>query len=701
MVKTHHLRNWVIAGLTGMLLTLVVLGLGVWFRDTECAIIGTTFVDGANLNAIAWLPVACEEWFTGFLGEAFTGMFMEGMFSASAWQDYHFVVDNLVWLFVVILSLVLFIAILVKAIKRHKGKYVAFALFFLVFAGIAVCCTSAYYFARHCDWTFEAGKLVYDGMLPSVVHGSGSTVFWSMVKALSFDYTNELGYVVSILAYVLCLAALLYIVSYIGMAATALYRLKAVEEEVAVEETVAPVVETPQEEVKPEPVPEKKRGILVVSRYDKYGNFGPLVLGEAGNYPKESTKAKGLTVEEVKRIIKEETEKAEARRIIEEYRNEKHAEAIANAVIKATATQTVSVPTPTTSKTLNEGSKEEKVYPSPIIFAMPTAAKEEGVVKEAVKKEEAPKVEKKGLTEDEVKEIIASEIKAALKDLVIKHEKIVEKQVIVPVHKEEKVEEPVKEEPKVEEEKVTEAPVVEETPVVEEPKVEETTVVEETKVSEAPVAQEEVKEEEKAEETTAEEAPVVEEPVEEVTSTSEVVTTEEAKAEEPAAETPVSDVPLTSTGKPKIIRIPFTTRMLGADETMQNAYNHVKSVLMSYGTKSRVSNSGDTFRKNKITLCKIVVAGKSLKLYIALDPQDYVDSTYPIKDASSKNIYKETPLVFKVRSGLSLRRVDELIRDCMDKHGFDPIDQVQEHDWVKELQNAEVEDDGIVEDEEE
>ena len=96
-----------------------------------------------------------------------------------------------------------------------------------------------------------------------------------------------------------------------------------------------------------------------------------------------------------------------------------------------------------------------------------------------------------------------------------------------------------------------------------------------------------------------------------------------------------------------------------------------------------------------------VFLSSSAQATITLPPQDYVDSTYPIKDASSKNIYKETPLVFKVRSGLSLRRVDELIRDCMDKHGFDPIDQVQEHDWVKELQNAEVEDDGIVEDEEE
>ena len=630
MKKNRVLRNWVITGLVGMVVTLVVLGLGVWFRDTA-GIIGDQFINGTNLSAIAWLPVFSSDYWTGFLGEAFLALFGKGGQGLADWSNYRLIVDNVIWLVIAVLFIVFFVVILVKAIKRRSGKHVAFAFFFLIFAGISVLCTTAYYFARHLAWSYESGKLVFDGIVASVAHNGDLTVFHSMVNALSFGTANPShfnggwqAYVVSILAYVLCLAALLYIISYLGMAITALVQLR--EKKEVVEETV-PVIETaPQPE--PAPVVEKKKGILVVKRFDKYGNYGPLVEAGEADYPRQSIKAKPLTVEEVRKVIQEEVERAETRRIVEEYKNEKQAEAIAQAIVKA-SNKEEKVSTPTVTQAV-EGRKEEtKIYPSPVIFAMPTSVKEEGEKLQEVKeKPVAPKKEKKGLTEDQVKEIIASEIREALKDLVIKHERVVEKQVEVKV--------PAKEETHVEEK-----------PVVEEAK---------------PV-----------EETPAPETPVVETPI--------VTPTEQ-------------------TEKPKIIRIPFTTRMLEADDELKAAYNHIKSLLKSYGLNNRVANGGDSFRLHRVTYCKITVAGKSLKLYLALNPQDYVDTTYPIKDASSKNMYKETPLVFKVRSGLSLRRADELIRDCMDKHGLEQIDQVQDHDWASELANVTVEDDGDEGDEE-
>ena len=226
-----------------------------------------------------------------------------------------------------------------------------------------------------------------------------------------------------------------------------------------------------------------------------------------------------------------------------------------------------------------------------------------------------------------------------------------------------------------------------ETPVVEEAPAQEAAPVEEVK-------SEEVALEEKASEETASEEAVKEEPVVETP-----VVEEAPVQEEKAPETPIV-TPVEATAKPKIIRIPFTTRMLEADDELKSAYNHIKSLLKSYGLNNRVANGGDSFRLHRVTYCKVTIAGKSLKLYLALDPKDYVDTTYPIKDASSKNIYKETPLVFKVRSGLSLRRADELIRDCMDKHGLEQIDQVQEFDWASDLANVTVEDDGDEGDEE-
>jgi len=134
----------------------------------------------------------------------------------------------------------------------------------------------------------------------------------------------------------------------------------------------------------------------------------------------------------------------------------------------------------------------------------------------------------------------------------------------------------------------------------------------------------------------------------------------------------------------KIERIPFEVRLGAADKVLKAHYNELKSEVLSYGVKSRVSNTGDTFRLHTKTYVKMVVAGKALKLYLALDPKAYKDSTFPILDASKKGLYKEIPLVFKVKSDLSLRRAKQLIADAMAKDGL-AQGEVVAHDWAKEL----------------
>ena len=139
--------------------------------------------------------------------------------------------------------------------------------------------------------------------------------------------------------------------------------------------------------------------------------------------------------------------------------------------------------------------------------------------------------------------------------------------------------------------------------------------------------------------------------------------------------------------KKPIIRIPFTERMLSADKEMQNNYNELKNEILSYGVNSRVSNSGDTFRLHRKTYIKITIAGLSLKLYFALNPDDYKDSTLPIQNAGHKGIYEEIPLVFKVKSGLSMRRCKQLIQDVFEKNGFEQ-GEIGNINWVEDLKNS-------------
>ncbi len=175
--------------------------------------------------------------------------------------------------------------------------------------------------------------------------------------------------------------------------------------------------------------------------------------------------------------------------------------------------------------------------------------------------------------------------------------------------------------------------------------------------------------------------PVVEEVVEEpITETAEVPAADEKKDDEKAVE-----------------RIPFAERVLNLDDDIKDAYNELKAEALSYGLKSRLSLSGDTFRLHTKTYLKIVVAGKGLKLYLALDPHDYKDSPIPVKDVGVKNIYKDIPLAFKVKSGLSLKRAKQLIKDACEKDGL-VSGEVAPLNYVSQLASYRVA--GVTDDEE-
>jgi hypothetical protein len=146
------------------------------------------------------------------------------------------------------------------------------------------------------------------------------------------------------------------------------------------------------------------------------------------------------------------------------------------------------------------------------------------------------------------------------------------------------------------------------------------------------------------------------------------------------------EIGVTRTGKKKIIRIPFQDRMSKADPMLLSHYDELKNYILSFQVKSRISNAGDIFRLQKQEYVKITIAGKGLKLYMALNPEDYKDGPIPVDDASDKKMYKDIPLVFKVKSELSLKRAKKLIDDLMAKKGL-PQKEIPFLPWSKAFQN--------------
>lgn len=535
-----------------------------------------------------------------------------------------------------VLTVAFFVILLIVAGKRHC-KSIRGAAFIELIIGLVLCYGYVVWFT---------GNLGY-------ANGDTSKLVWvgTINKAIKEAIVFKADILSSILFYVLVVLGAVVLVTWIGTFIVALLKKC---EKVVVEPT--PVAEEKQEEPVAVAEPrQKKTGILLVRAYDKHYPTSRLIEKRDADYPHEPLQQKPLSADEIRAIMREELERQENEKIIAEYKAQKQAERIAAEVVKQQKAEQkedlpksqIVEPQPA-PQPQPAPAAEEEVIPTPIVFASPVVVKEEKKpAKKVEKKEEKPQ----GLSEEQVKSIIADEIKAALKDFVV----TVQKEVKVVEVREVPAEEPVVEEPQPE-------PVVEPAPVKE--------VVVEEEPAPAPV-----------------EEPVVEEPQPAPVASGEVVVTEVV---EPAVEpAPVA-----------VARIPFTTRILEADDEIKTAFNHLKSLLKSYGLNDRVSNGGDMFRLHKVTYAKITMAGKALKLYIALDPKDYADTKLPIKDASSKAMYAEIPLVFKVKSGLSLRRAEELLRDCMDKHGLEQVDRIQEYDWVADLANTVVEDDGSAEEEE-
>ena len=119
----------------------------------------------------------------------------------------------------------------------------------------------------------------------------------------------------------------------------------------------------------------------------------------------------------------------------------------------------------------------------------------------------------------------------------------------------------------------------------------------------------------------------------------------------PVEEQPAPEEPKVETApapeKKEYERISFAQRLLQSEKDVHELYNELKNEILSYGVKSRISAVGDTFRLHK-------------------------------------NMYQEIPLVFKVKSPLSVRRCKELIQDVMEKDGLEQ-GEVGKVNWIKEL----------------
>ena len=108
-----------------------------------------------------------------------------------------------------------------------------------------------------------------------------------------------------------------------------------------------------------------------------------------------------------------------------------------------------------------------------------------------------------------------------------------------------------------------------------------------------------------------------------------------------------------------------TAKIIQSDDTLKKYYSEIRNHILRYDVKSRISWRHETFTKGRKTLAKLTLRGKTLSLYLALDPAEYEDE-YKVENVSSVAKNASVPLLFKIKSDKKVVSAKELIDIVME-----------------------------------
>ena len=133
-------------------------------------------------------------------------------------------------------------------------------------------------------------------------------------------------------------------------------------------------------------------------------------------------------------------------------------------------------------------------------------------------------------------------------------------------------------------------------------------------------------------------------------------------------ETTVSDEQ--SFGKAPRIRKSFSDRLNGSKQGVAEYYTAIKDELLSYKkVKSKISFNHESFRIGKSIIARLRFRGKTLCLYLALDPTNYENTKFKVENMKEVGSNQDVPTMYKITLPRRVEYSKILIADLMQKHG--------------------------------
>ena len=119
----------------------------------------------------------------------------------------------------------------------------------------------------------------------------------------------------------------------------------------------------------------------------------------------------------------------------------------------------------------------------------------------------------------------------------------------------------------------------------------------------------------------------------------------------------------------------FTAKLMQSSESIKKYYVDLANELLTYDkVHNRISWANSSFYTGRKVISKFSIRGKTLYLYLALEPKQFLNSKYFVIDESSVKRYKMVPLRVKVKSQRGVRFGKELIEILIQKLGVSRLE---------------------------
>ena len=122
----------------------------------------------------------------------------------------------------------------------------------------------------------------------------------------------------------------------------------------------------------------------------------------------------------------------------------------------------------------------------------------------------------------------------------------------------------------------------------------------------------------------------------------------------------------------------FKAKLIQAKDEAREYYNVIKNHALSYKKVStRISWRHESVNRGRDKLARLVFRGKSLYLYLALNPEDYVDTKYKVESAEAKR-FEELPCLYRIKNPRRVKYACELIDVIMERYGVEKTEKPEE-----------------------